>query len=45
MSKPKIGVYVCACGINIGSKVDVDAVADFAAGLPNVAIARASKYT
>jgi heterodisulfide reductase subunit A len=45
MSEPKIGVYVCACGINIASKVDVDAVVDFAAGLPNVAIARASSYT
>jgi heterodisulfide reductase subunit A len=45
MNKPKIGVYVCACGINIASKVDVDAVTEFAAGLPNVAVSRASSYT
>jgi heterodisulfide reductase subunit A len=45
MSDPKIGVYVCACGINIASKVDVDEVTNFAAGLPNVAVARMSKYT
>jgi heterodisulfide reductase subunit A len=45
MSKPRIGVYVCACGINIGSKVDIDSVTQFAAGLPNVAVARASSYT
>ena len=45
MSKPKIGVYVCSCGINIASKVDVDEVTSFAAGLPNVAVARMSKYT
>jgi len=45
MSEPKIGVYVCACGINIASKVDVDAVADFAAKLPNVAVSRTSSYT
>jgi heterodisulfide reductase subunit A len=45
MSKPKIGVYVCACGINIASKVDVDEVTEFAAGLPNVAVSRLSHYT
>jgi heterodisulfide reductase subunit A len=45
MNKTKIGVYVCACGINIGSIVDVDAVTEFAAGLPNVTVARASSYT
>ncbi len=45
MNEPKIGVYVCACGINIASKVDVDAVAEFAAALPNVAVARTSSYT
>jgi heterodisulfide reductase subunit A len=45
MSKPKIGVYVCACGINIGSKVDVEELKSFAAGLPNVAVARTSQYT
>lgn len=45
MSEPKIGVYVCACGINIGSKVDVDEVTNFATGLPNVTVARSSSYT
>jgi heterodisulfide reductase subunit A len=45
MSKPRIGVYVCACGINIASKVDVDEVTEFAAGLPNVIVSRSSKYT
>ena len=29
-NKPKIGVYVCHCGINIAKTVDVDAVAEFA---------------
>lgn len=45
MNNPKIGVYICACGINIGSKVDVEAVRDFAELLPDVAVARTSKYT
>jgi heterodisulfide reductase subunit A len=42
---PRIGVYVCECGINIASKVNVEEVAQFAAGLPNVSVARTSKYT
>jgi len=33
---PKIGVFVCSCGINIAGVVDVAAVAEFAAKLPNV---------
>jgi heterodisulfide reductase subunit A len=45
MSNPRIGVYVCACGINIASTVDVEDVARFAADLPHVAVARVSRYT
>ena len=30
----KIGVYVCHCGTNIAGKVDVEAVAKWAADLP-----------
>jgi len=37
---PKVGVYVCHCGINIAHTVDVEEVARAAGGLPNVAIAR-----
>ncbi len=33
---PRIGVFVCNCGINIGSVVDVKEVAGYAATLPNV---------
>jgi heterodisulfide reductase subunit A-like polyferredoxin len=33
---PRIGVFVCHCGINIGGVADVPAVRDYAAGLPNV---------
>jgi heterodisulfide reductase subunit A len=45
MEQQKIGVYVCDCGINIGSKVDVPEVVRFASRLPNVTIARENKYT
>lgn len=43
-SIPKIGVYVCHCGTNISGKVDVDAVSQYAATLPNVETARNFKF-
>jgi heterodisulfide reductase subunit A-like polyferredoxin len=33
---PRIGVFVCNCGINIGGIADVPAIRDYAAGLPHV---------
>ncbi len=42
--EPKIGVYVCHCGINIGGVVDIDAVKDYAATLPNVVVSEEYKY-
>ncbi|MFB0559287.1 MAG: NAD(P)-binding protein [Dehalococcoidales bacterium] len=40
----KIGVYICHCGSNIAGTVDVEAVTEFAQGLPSVVIARNYKY-
>ncbi|SPD72944.1 CoB--CoM heterodisulfide reductase iron-sulfur subunit A family protein [uncultured Desulfobacterium sp.] len=34
--KPRIGVFVCNCGINIGGIVDVPAVVEYAGTLPGV---------
>ncbi|NLA27728.1 MAG: CoB--CoM heterodisulfide reductase iron-sulfur subunit A family protein, partial [Firmicutes bacterium] len=42
--KPKLGVYVCHCGINIAATVDVEAVTEYAEALPNVVIARNYSY-
>ncbi len=44
LSRIKIGVYVCHCGTNIASTVDVAAVAEFARGLDGVALARDYTY-
>jgi heterodisulfide reductase subunit A2 len=41
---PRIGVYICLCGTNIAKIVDVEAVARFASGLPNVVLAKSYKY-
>jgi len=43
-SGPRVGVYVCHCGTNIAGTVDVKAVAEYAAALPGVAVARDYKY-
>ena len=43
--KPRIGVFVCHCGINIGGVVDVPSVAEYAESLPNVVHAEHNLYT
>jgi heterodisulfide reductase subunit A2 len=42
--EPKIGVYTCHCGINIGGVVDIQEVMDYAATLPNVVLSQEYKY-
>ena len=42
--KPKIGVYVCHCGLNIAQTVDCEKVAKLAAELENVVIAKNIGY-
>jgi heterodisulfide reductase subunit A len=44
MEQPKIGVYICNCGINIAATVNVSEVVAFAKRLPNVIVARENKY-
>ncbi len=41
----RIGVFVCHCGINIGSVVDVPAVRDYARSLPDVAYVADNMFT
>ena len=43
--EPRIGVYVCHCGLNIAGSVDCEAVAKFAATLPHVVLAQDNRYT
>ncbi len=42
---PRIGVFVCRCGSNIAGVIDVDAVRDYAATLPNVVHVEDSMYS
>jgi heterodisulfide reductase subunit A len=42
---PRIGVYVCHCGLNIAGSVDCKAVADYARTLPGVVASSDNRYT
>jgi heterodisulfide reductase subunit A-like polyferredoxin len=43
--EPRIGVFVCNCGINIGGIVDVPSVQDYAATLPYVVYTDQNLFT
>ncbi len=43
--EPKIGVFVCHCGANIGSVVDVPATVEYAETLPNVVYAQEQLFS
>ncbi len=43
-AQTRIGVYVCNCGTNIGKTVDCEKVAQMAAGMADVRIARSIPY-
>jgi len=42
--EPRIGVYICHCGVNIAATVDVEDVANYAASLPNVVLSKHYMY-
>jgi len=43
--EPRIGVFVCHCGINIGGVVNVPEVVEYVKRLPNVVYAEQNLYT
>jgi len=43
--EPRIGVFVCNCGINIGGIVDVTAIQEYAGTLPHVVFTDQSLFT
>jgi heterodisulfide reductase subunit A len=45
LSHPRIGVFVCHCGINIGAYVNVPEVVEYAKQLPNVVHAERNLFT
>ncbi|NIR86231.1 CoB--CoM heterodisulfide reductase iron-sulfur subunit A family protein [Candidatus Bathyarchaeota archaeon] len=43
--KPRVGVYVCSCGLNIAGIVNVEEVVEHAKTLPDVVVAKNYVYT
>jgi heterodisulfide reductase subunit A len=43
--EPRIGVFVCHCGVNIAGFLDVEDVTEYAKSLPNVVFATRNLYT
>jgi heterodisulfide reductase subunit A len=43
--EPRIGVFVCHCGKNIGGYLDMSALSEHAAGLPHVVFVQENMYT
>jgi len=43
--EPRVGVFVCHCGANIGSVVDVPSVVEYALTLPNVIYAQEQLFS
>jgi len=42
---PRIGVFVCHCGLNIAGVIDVKAVTEYAKTLPDVVYTKDNRYT
>jgi len=42
---PRVGVFVCHCGVNIGGVVDVPSVVEYSKTIPGVVYAEANLYT
>ncbi len=43
--EPRVGVFVCKCGINIAGVIDVDEVSEYANSLPNVVYTGENLFT
>ena len=43
--EPRIGVFICRCGINIGGYMDIPNLVDYAKTLPNVVFSMENKYS
>jgi len=42
--EPKVGVFICDCGDNIGSVIDVDELVKYVEGMENVSLSRAEGH-
>ncbi len=45
LEQPRVGVFICHCGSNIAGVVDVERVAEYARGLPDVVYAQTQRFS
>jgi heterodisulfide reductase subunit A len=43
--EPRIGVYICHCGLNIAGVIDIKELVEYAKTLPNVVYVKDNRYT
>ncbi len=43
--EPRVGVFVCHCGLNIAGVIDVKELTEYARTIPNVVVAMDNRYT
>lgn len=43
--EPRVGVFICRCGLNIAKSVDTASLVEFAKGLPGVVYAEENEFT
>ena len=45
LEEPRIGVFICHCGLNIAGVIDISQLLEFAKTLPNVVYVKENRYT
>jgi heterodisulfide reductase subunit A len=45
VEQPRVGVFVCHCGLNIAGTVDIKQVVDYAKTIPDVVFVKENRYT
>ena len=43
--EPRVGVFICHCGLNIAGVINIDALEEYAKTLPNVVYVKQNRYT
>jgi heterodisulfide reductase subunit A len=44
-AQPRVGVFICHCGLNIAGTVDVHEIAEYAKTIPDVVLVKENRYT
>ncbi len=44
IGKPRIGIFICHCGLNIAGTLDIKALVKFSKTLPDVVVAKENRY-